>query len=219
MRAFFVILLMILGYFGIFSWIAARADKRWPVSSLMFAALVLYLPIMGALWAAGSYLGELGLLLYGIAILYSILYWIWKLWRAFEKRPRLRSGVLVTLAVYTLAVLYIAVFMRRGVSDRRVQMEVFHWMAEKNGDAFRHFLQNTAMFVPVGLMAGLLSDGGSRRGSLAPGVSYGLLLSVCIETIQLAFHMGTCDVDDIIANFLGALAGAAAASLWNRKAR
>ena len=170
--------------------------------------------------AAGSYLGELGLLLYGIAILYSILYWIWKLWRAFEKRPRLRSGGYWSPWRSTpLAVLYIAVFMRRGVSDRRVQMEVFHWMAEKNGDAFRHFLQNTAMFVPVGLMAGLLSDGGSRRGSLAPGVSYGLLLSVCIETIQLAFHMGTCDVDDIIANFLGALAGAAAASLWNRKAR
>ena len=68
------------------------------------------------------------------------------------------------------------------------------------------------MFVPVGIGVPLLTEKG--RGKLLTGASFGLLLSVVIETGQLILHSGTCDIDDMIFNTLGSVTGAVMARAW-----
>lgn len=212
MGLFFVILLLFFGYFGTVCLIMSRADRRWPVTAMMAAALLIYGPLVGIVLAAFRYLGEMGLVLYGFGAVYSGVYWLWKAGHAAREGIQVRPAVAVTLAAYCLALFYITIFIRRDVVNTEIQMEIFHWIVEDSG-AVRHFLQNIALFIPLGLLTALLPG---RKPACAAGVSLGLLFSVCIETIQLVFSMGTCDIDDIISNTLGALLGAGAVFIWDR---
>lgn len=209
-----MILFIILGYFIFFGWLMARADNRWSVSSTLMTALLVYVPVLFIAAAAGRYLGEAGLLLYGAAAVYCCFYWLWKIYRLRRHRPHLRLRILFAFAAYLLAVLYITVFMRKGGSDDRVQMELFGWAEAGYSEGFRHVFQNVALFIPVGLLYALLPKEGKKV--FVSGASFGLLLSVLIETLQLLFRFGICDIDDILSNFLGAAIGAAAVAIWNR---
>lgn len=65
-----------------------------------------------------------------------------------------------------------------------------------------NFPGNIVMFMPIGFFIGLLSD----KPRWWKGALSALLLSVFIETMQLFVSRGT-DVDDLILNTLGGLAG------------
>ncbi|MGA1835705.1 VanZ family protein [Herbiconiux sp. 11R-BC] len=76
------------------------------------------------------------------------------------------------------------------------------------------FLANVAMFVPLGLLIGVLF--GRHRWGFAVLICFGV--SSLIETAQfflLPGRYGT--VDDVIANTLGALVGALLARAWLRR--
>ncbi len=78
------------------------------------------------------------------------------------------------------------------------------------GDAasVRHMLRynvlNLLMLVPLGVLLPLAAEKMKtyKRFLWAP-----LLLSIFIELTQYVFHIGTCDVDDVILNFAGASIG------------
>lgn len=217
MNLFLIILFVIAGYFALFGWIMARSDGRWSVSALLLVTLLVYLPVVCAGIVAAEYLGEAGLMLYGAAAVYCCLYWIWKIYRAIQEPPGWNWKVFSILAAYLAAVFYIAVFMRESGMDDRVQMEVFHWVSAGEEGAFRHVCLNVALFMPIGFLCAVLPK--EERAVFVPAVSFGLLLSVLIETIQLFGHFGTCDIDDILSNFLGAVAGALPGVIRNRKRR
>lgn len=217
MSLFLIILLVVFGYFIFFGWILSRADGRWSVSVIFLAAFLIYGSAICFCAAMTQYLGELGLVLYGVAIVYVCLYWLWECFRLLRERPRLNPGVLLMLCAYILSVLYITIFMRGGIKDDRIQMEVFHWIASDEAGSFQHVLQNVAMLVPVGFLTVFAADGSQKNSPFLPAVSLGLFLSVLIETVQLIFHFGTCDIDDIIANLAGAAAGAGIALLCRGK--
>lgn len=65
-----------------------------------------------------------------------------------------------------------------------------------------NFPGNIIMFLPIGFFAGLLSD----KPRWWKGTVYAFVLSFFIETVQLFVARGT-DVDDLILNTLGGLAG------------
>ena len=65
----------------------------------------------------------------------------------------------------------------------------------------QHMFLNVVLFVPVGLLYSVLPK--KCRKVFVPAISFGLMLSVLIETVQLLFEFGTCDIDDIISNFMG----------------
>jgi len=67
------------------------------------------------------------------------------------------------------------------------------------------FVGNIIWFVPLGMYAQWRHPGG---GLLRPA-AWGLLLSVCIETMQYFFGTGISEADDLILNTAGALMGAA----------
>ena len=64
-------------------------------------------------------------------------------------------------------------------------------------------LGNVLWFAPLGLLLPSLSPRWTARRCLMAGAA----LSVCIELTQLLLGTGFCDVDDVLFNALGALAG------------
>lgn len=61
---------------------------------------------------------------------------------------------------------------------------------------------NFLLFIPLGFFLKFFI---ARSNSTL--LLYALALSVLIELIQLIFHWGVCDIDDVILNSIGALAG------------
>jgi glycopeptide antibiotics resistance protein len=212
MHGFLMILFIVLGYLGLLGGMMARLGRNSNVAGVAAAVLLIYGCGVGMAVAAGRYLGGAGLLLYTMFLVYSLIFWPWKLFWSVKHKPRLDPGVLMALISYILAVLYVTVFMRTGGTNFTVQMELFNWTKEDGLESVRHILLNGAMFVPVGIGVPLLTEKG--RGKLLTGASFGLLLSVVIETGQLILHSGTCDIDDMIFNTLGSVTGAVMARAW-----
>lgn len=75
---------------------------------------------------------------------------------------------------------------------------------ESTKDMLLNLIGNIAMFIPTGILIPSLSK---RCRSLPRTVSIGFLFSLSIEIIQLPFAVRASDVDDLILNTAGVLAG------------
>lgn len=220
MNLFLAVLLIVAGYILVLGIVLSKSDDRGPVLSVATCVLLIYGSIVAMILVAGEYLGNVGLIFYAAVIVYSCFYLIRKCWGMFRKRQRSRPRLaeLFTLLAYILAVLYVTIFMRTEGSGFQVQMQVLDWLrhaGQSNAESFQHVLQNTALFVPVGLLSSLVTDG--YKGKFLSGLSLGMALSAAIETGQLLLRSGTCDIDDIIANTIGAAAGAGLAVIWRQR--
>ena len=208
MNLFLVLLLVVIGYFSLFIWILSRASGRYSLSFLMIISLLIYCPLIGFCSVLGNYLGEVGILLYAICIIYCVFYLAFQIRYIAAFHPKIRKMILAALLVYILAVSYITLFMRAEGSDDRVQMILFGWLSGTKEHALEHTIQNVAMFLPLGFLAFFIIMGCETKKAFLLSISVGLTYSILIETVQLLFSIGTCDIDDILANTLGAFLGA-----------
>lgn len=211
MELFLILLLIVLGYFAFLYWVILRASDRVALSTIALAVLMVYGCAAGAFILIVRYLGEIGIILYTIAVLYSVFYLFWKGYRIVKEKPGISWGAFWALVAYVLAILYITLIMREnGSAVTHIQMKLFNWLdktAQIDGtSSLRHTFLNVVMFVPFGLIYPFI--GKREDGKLICSISSGLLLSVMIETVQLLLQSGMCDIDDIIANTLGAAVGA-----------
>jgi len=211
---FLTILIVVIACFIFISIAVSRADNKNHLPAIAMSVLLICGCVVGMLAAVGSYLGEMGLLLYIIAVVYSVFFLLWKIYCLFHMRPQIRMSVLVIFVSYLLAVIYITIFKREPGSNNQMQMEVFNWLTEDSVESAEHIFLNVAMFFPVGVIFPFITDGMDKK--MRSSASFGLLLSVFIETGQFLLRSGTCDIDDILSNSLGALAGAAIAALGMR---
>lgn len=122
--------------------------------------------------------------------------------------------------IYFGMVLYATIFMRIGLSN------VGTTVAEKPFDdltlAIRyrepemliHMAENILLFLPFGYLIPEMNPRHLRKWSFA--LIGGLMASTTIEMIQYVFQLGQSDIDDIIANTLGAVLGYLIVRLvWN----
>lgn len=65
-------------------------------------------------------------------------------------------------------------------------------------------IMNVVVFIPVGLLIGLLF----KNGSLLKTTLFGFAFSCLIESLQFLFKRGTCEIDDVMNNTLGCFIGA-----------
>lgn len=121
----------------------------------------------------------------------------------------IRKGMLFLFFVYVLSVLYMTVFSRLGIHNESVKLEIFGTVAETirtgSPEPARHLLLNGAMFVPMGLLLPMAEP--KRLAGAGCVLAAGLVLSTSIESAQMIWEIGQCDIDDIISNTLGALTG------------
>ncbi len=122
-----------------------------------------------------------------------------------KKKSRVLAAAFL---IYIIGLLYIVIVSRIGsrIAWIRVDIsEVFRqFLSDRGGDRIMHTLQNILMFVPLGCFIAAVFDG---KASVLKGLAAGLLLSVCIESVQLLFSIGECDIMDILANGAGCAAG------------
>lgn len=215
MNLFLILLLNIMGYCILLGIVIGRADNKRAISFLAVTVLVIYLCFIGLLSVLEKYLGEAGLILFATAIIFSCFYLFWLISCLVREKPQFNKGELVTFISYILAVFYVTIFFRTEGTDARIQMEVLNGLRGSAQEDFWHFFLNIIMFIPVGILAPLVTN---RAGSIFfSGMFSGLLLSTIIETGQLIFQKGTCDIDDILANTLGAGVGSVLIVAWRKK--
>ena len=131
-----------------------------------------------------------------------ILLWCVFIFKADRKFVQIIGSMLLLIACGTI--LYTTILSRNEKMLNNVSMTLFSFVSQGyySSKAFRGFWMNTYLFIPVGLSIVVATSQGKRIG-----VIFGLALSIFIETMQLLFHLGTFEIDDIVANSLGCALG------------
>lgn len=127
----------------------------------------------------------------------------------FKHRRSMQPTHVVLFLVYFAVVLYLTVFMRIGSVDTSIVTTPFDDLTEaitqRDPALVMHMVLNIVMFIPFGFLVPAMNPKYFRRWSFA--MLGGLVASTLIEGTQMIFSLGQSDVDDIIANTLGAVVG------------
>lgn len=127
----------------------------------------------------------------------------------FVHRRSMQMRNVVLFVVYFAVVLYLTVFMRIGSVDTSIVTVPFddltRAITERDPALVTHMALNVLMFVPFGYLVPAMNPKYFRKWSFA--MLGGLVVSTVIEGTQMIFSLGQSDVDDIIANTLGAVVG------------
>ena len=120
--------------------------------------------------------------------------------------------VTIILITATAGVIYTTLGTRAGGEAFQVNLKPLHSYREVmnggNPEILRSNFMNGVLFYPIGLLAtALLSGKWPERIRLVLAVVFCAMLSVGIEYLQYDFSLGQCEIDDVIHNVLGALAG------------
>lgn len=115
-----------------------------------------------------------------------------------------RIFILFLFTVYLTVMLQEAFFSRPPGSRTSVNLEFLGtWGHSAQGNAY--VIENIIMFIPWGILLPLLIAPLQKRGWLC--VLSAFLASVSLETVQYLTQRGHCQLDDVVMNTLGALAG------------
>ena len=135
---------------------------------------------------------------------------LWTTLSFFIKNKKIWKTInLVLGALYLISVLYITIF-SRTTSYREVSWTPFHslYLATEYPDIYNEIAMNIIMFTPLGLVFPYIFDR-TCGVSVLLSVAICCAISVIIELCQFVFMLGRCELDDVIANTLGAFLGCA----------
>ena len=139
----------------------------------------------------------------------AVIYIVFKKKHGKEKKfPWGKIVLSLILAGYLLIVIYATLLRGQGTFIRAYNLHLFRaWREAWNKFSVMNWanvLLNVALFVPLGGLLPLLWKK-CRKWYVTLPIGFGL--SLVIELVQLAFCLGSCDVDDLITNTLGAVIG------------
>ena len=83
-------------------------------------------------------------------------------------------------------------------------------------DLLLNVIGNTCMFIPSGILFPIVYR---KRNNFWKVAGAGVLLSLCIEILQLPFSVRATDIDDLLLNTAGVIIGYAVCSLIRRTAK
>ena len=119
--------------------------------------------------------------------------------------------------IYIIGLFYIVIVSRIGRNIAWIRVDILQILRDPlsggHGSRITHTLQNILMFVPLGCFLSVISD---KKTNVWKALAAGMILSVCIESIQLLYSLGECDIMDILANGAGCAAGELLWKLWKQ---
>lgn len=138
---------------------------------------------------------------------------IWK------NRESMKAPMAIGFVLWFLVVLYLTLFSRVGNSQSmQVDMTPFRGIAaaleQRSLEPLTHAFLNVLLFVPLGYLLPASNPQALSRAGFA--VFGGLIASTVIEGLQMILGLGMCDIDDVIANALGAIIGYIIYRLWRQ---
>lgn len=211
-----VFVLAAAGYLVIAQSVCQNARSQSMVPALAIVTLFLYL--CGASFVALLYIyfGYDTLVLFAAMILFAIIALALVIRNCIRYSEEMNTLYVVFFLAYCALVVFATLYSRVGSWQTGIQMTPFLRVSEavQMGDyeLMGHDALNIAMFVPLGLLIPLMN----RRvfDKLSYAVLFGMIASTTIETVQMLTHLGMFDIDDIIANVLGAVIGYVLCSLY-----
>lgn len=140
----------------------------------------------------------------GVLVLLSLLV------RIYVRHPASTDRKMLALfVVYFLVVAYLTLFMRIGTVTTSVLTtpfdDIYQAFVQRDGKMASHFFLNVLMFLPFGFL--IPASNPRHLGRWPFAMMGGLIASAVIEGCQLIFFLGESDIDDVIANTLGAVIG------------
>ena len=125
-------------------------------------------------------------------------------------RDGMKTFNMILFLVYFGVVLYLTVFMRIGAEvDVSIVTTPFDDLTRAiqtgNPALVQHMALNVALFIPFGYLIPAMNPDKIRKCSFA--FWGGIMCSTVIEGVQMVFSLGQSDIDDIIANSIGAVIG------------
>jgi len=157
---------------------------------------------------------RIAILFVGLSSLTGIVVWLYKVAKNYKETNK---TMLVAFFVYMLMVGYVTIFSRDTsfrsdvVLDLGSIRKVIH---THSFDDITHMLLNIVMFIPLGFLLPCINR--EQFGSFIYSLVFALMLSAFIETTQMAFQIGLCDFEDLVANTFGAILGWAAFQVFRK---
>ena len=106
-------------------------------------------------------------------------------------------------AFYFVFFLYITLLMRSYGSRRMVELRPFVRF-QPTSPEFHYVIENILLFVPLGILLPMRFSFARRWKGM---IGIALCLSLAVEVLQFVFRCGKSEVDDLIANVIGAVIG------------
>lgn len=120
-----------------------------------------------------------------------------------KKEHRGSKAAIAGLVMYAVIMLFITFLSREDGTRTGIDLQWFStWGINRRNNAF--VIENILLFVPYGFLCACVFK---WARSLIPSVFIGMMTSLAIECIQLITGRGYFQIDDILTNTLGALAG------------
>lgn len=170
---------------------------------------VLYLMVVGLVWLFEVYSGYDPVVIY-VALAIAVIVMTALFVKIYIDHPKsTNKTMLIIFCVYFALVVYLTIFMRIGSVSTSVKTEAFDDLKEvfirRDPSMATHFFLNILMFMPFGYL--IPATNPKHLGGWSFSMMGGLVASTVIEGCQMVFRLGESDIDDIIANTLGAILG------------
>lgn len=152
-----------------------------------------------------------------VILLISVLYLILK--RKIVNKKITNTVFLVSFAIYFALMIYSTLIDRSSETESAglclIPFYSYYQLFNGNADIFKQSIMNIAFFYPFGFLLGGLDVNFLKKRKWIIAI-FAFAFSFCIESLQLIFHLGYAEIDDVIHNTLGAVIGIIAVPFLNK---
>ena len=204
-----LLIFAVAGYLGFLEVVMPMAPKRQNRLVISITVLFIYLCFLVVVALVYFSFGYDAVVLYGALLLFVLVSLVLVIRGCVLHRDSMNWLPTAAFAAFCVLIAYGTVIMRQGTESTSIVMEPFQRLKEAletgNPEELNHDLTNMLMFIPLGLLLPLMNRKVFNKASFA--FLFGMVVSTLIESVQLLFRLGECDINDIIANTLGAVVG------------
>ena len=201
-------MLLVFGFFCLYRMLSKRTEKKQVRQVATVILFVVYVVISAVMIIVFNQLGSARMTLLMLLILMSMVGFCILFYGFLKNSHEIKKLPTLLFVLYIAAVAYATIFSREEGSKTDILLEfesITQAIKEQSFEPMEHLLMNIVLFVPIGFLFVAIYPEKLNKISLV--IPLGLMLTVLIETVQMILQMGQCDLEDLVANALGALVG------------
>ena len=204
-----LLIFALVGYLGFLEVVMPMVPKGQSKLVISIIVLFVYLCFIGVVTLIYFSFGYDAVVLYGALLLFVLASLALIIRSCVLHKESMNWPPTAAFAAACVLIAYGTVFMRQGTESTSIVMEPFQRLKNAietgNPEELNHDLMNMLMFVPLGALLPLMNRKVFNKVSFA--FLFGMATSTLIESVQMLFRLGECDINDIIANTLGTVVG------------
>lgn len=207
MRIIMILFLVIFGYTCILNGLLKQTKDKRTVPMIAALSVLLYGAAIAMILILGYVLNSAGIAMYMVFAAIGAATVILQIIDVTRNYRKFNAAATAALLGYLLLLYILTVITRKSDPGYGTKMELFGFLksGEHTGYWTIHWLENVLLFVPLGVLLPLTHQ--KKLSDMYNAVGSALFHATVIEALQLVYRLGICDIDDIIANAIGAALG------------